>query len=314
MPTPDDDRPWEQPRDREPDDYDDRPRRRRRLPDDRIDDTSNGLATISLVLGIISLCTGPLFGLPAVICAAIAMGKSKSGAAKAGLVTGILGTTVVPIVLIALLLPAVQKVREAAARMTDQNNMRQMSLAMLNFHDTYRGVAAPYAYGNRGINTDMSFRVTLLPFMEQQSLALQFDTTVPWDSPKNRSASSTIVKTFTTPIDVDPSSGETHYRVFYGGGAMFQEDGRLVSFNSVTDGTSNTIMLIHSTERVPWASPQEIKYSPTGSLPPLTIAGARGTNVGFGDGMVRFIKQDSLDQNIRAAITATGGERLPPEW
>jgi prepilin-type N-terminal cleavage/methylation domain-containing protein len=70
-------------------------------------------------------------------------------------------------VLIGLLLPAVQKVREAAARIKCSNNLKQMSLGMHNFHDSY-GVL-PYCRTG-GHEQDNTWAVILLPYIEQASL------------------------------------------------------------------------------------------------------------------------------------------------
>ncbi|MFZ9791138.1 MAG: DUF1559 domain-containing protein [Gemmataceae bacterium] len=75
-------------------------------------------------------------------------------------------------ILIGLLLPAVQKVREAAARATCQNNLKQMGLAVHNFHGTY-GVFPPARIFDLGL----TWAVTILPFMEQEALFKQFDLT-----------------------------------------------------------------------------------------------------------------------------------------
>ena len=69
-------------------------------------------------------------------------------------------------ILIALLVPAVQKVREAAARMQCGNNLKQMGLAMHNYHDQY----ARFPYGRSGGGSkDHSWAVLLLPFLEQSA-------------------------------------------------------------------------------------------------------------------------------------------------
>ncbi|MBJ7346262.1 MAG: DUF1559 domain-containing protein [Gemmataceae bacterium] len=76
-------------------------------------------------------------------------------------------------ILIGLLLPAVQKVREAAARSTCQNNLKQMGLAVHNFQSTY-GVFPPSRIRDLGL----TWAVLILPYMEQENLYKQFDLTL----------------------------------------------------------------------------------------------------------------------------------------
>ena len=75
-------------------------------------------------------------------------------------------------ILIGLLLPAVQKVREAAARSTCQNNLKQLGLAVHNFQSTY-GVFPP----SRTVDLGLTWAVLILPYMEQENLYKQFDLT-----------------------------------------------------------------------------------------------------------------------------------------
>ena len=87
-------------------------------------------------------------------------------------------------VLIALLLPAVQQAREAARRSQCLNNLKQLGLALHNYHDTFNAFPARANYDESG-NSLLSWRVHLLPYLEQNELYEQFHLDEPWDSEHN---------------------------------------------------------------------------------------------------------------------------------
>src|SRR5476651_974066 len=84
-------------------------------------------------------------------------------------------------VLIGLLLPAVQKVREAAARMQCSNNLKQLGLGMHNHESTF----GFFPSSVRPLTTRVSWTVPLLPYLEQDNLRRNYDLTTNWDSAVN---------------------------------------------------------------------------------------------------------------------------------
>ena len=227
-----------------------------------------------------------------------------------------LGTTAVSV---GLLLPAVQKVREAAGRMTGQNNLKQIGLAMHVYHDANgRFPSAGQFDPKLGQNVPptakplLSWRVALLPYLDEDALYRQFKLDEPWDSEHNKKLIEKMPKVYTTPLAVAPP-GETYYKVFVGTGdgavwPMFElRRGR--SMVAITDGTSNTIMVIEGGDPVIWTKPEDIVYDPKKPLPNLGLPGQPGVNVVMGDGSVRFLVLDALpEKQIRAMITANGDE------
>src|SRR5688572_33164519 len=86
-------------------------------------------------------------------------------------------------ILIGLLLPAVQKVREAAARTKCQNNLKQMGLAIHNYHDSYSTFpASGWTTAGPGNPAGKwhSWRTVILPYVEQDSLRRVFDLNFHW--------------------------------------------------------------------------------------------------------------------------------------
>src|SRR5262249_38065356 len=106
-------------------------------------------------------------------------------------------------VLIGLLLPAVQKVREAAARVSCQSNLRQIGIAQHNYHGTYNYFPTTALDPATGINM-RGILVDVLSYLEQDNLYRSFDITQPYDSPQNELAAQTAVKVFLCPSVPSP--------------------------------------------------------------------------------------------------------------
>jgi prepilin-type N-terminal cleavage/methylation domain-containing protein/prepilin-type processing-associated H-X9-DG protein len=105
-------------------------------------------------------------------------------------------------VLIGLLLPAVQKVRSAAARAACANNLKQLALACHNYHDVEKSFPAGLEM-SRGRYTVATFFVRLLPYVEQDALYRQWDFVNPANNSATRtSPAATVVKTFICPADL----------------------------------------------------------------------------------------------------------------
>jgi prepilin-type processing-associated H-X9-DG protein len=215
-------------------------------------------------------------------------------------------------VLIALLLPAVQSAREAARRAQCTNNLKQIGLAFHNFADANNGFPAAAITDKNG-KPLLSWRVAILPMLDQQALFEKFKLDEPWDSPHNKELLQSMPPIFTCPSRSQGGEpGMTTYRAFAGKGALL-EPNRPTPIAEITDGTSNTLMVVESTEAVPWTKPDDLPFDNGVEPPanPLFGAGslhAGGVNALFADGAVRFIKMSISIQTFRALITKSGGE------
>lgn len=210
-------------------------------------------------------------------------------------------------------LPAVQKARNAAARMQSMNNLKQIGLAMHNYHDAY-GTLPPAAICDKKGKKLLSWRVAILPFIEQDNLYKQFHLDEPWDSEHNKKFSEAAVKTFIDPrADLGKDKlNHTHYKLFVGGGSPFET---LMSKKllQISDGTSNTAMVVASGDPVPWAKPDDFDFDPKKELPDLSKP--------FGellilmcDGSVRVVRPDAVkefDKLMKLLIQADDGNVLP---
>src|SRR5436190_920277 len=170
-------------------------------------------------------------------------------------------------ILVALLLPAVQAAREAARRMQASNHLKQLSLAMLNYHDTY-GCVPPAVVTDSNGKPLYSGRVLLLPFMEQKGLYDQFDKTQAWDSPANLSLSQQDLLVFTDPSAAKRIPGQTDFLFVVGKGTLFEPPPTGSSFASITDGTSNTMFVVEvKNSGIRWSEPRDLNISRPMSLP-----------------------------------------------
>jgi prepilin-type N-terminal cleavage/methylation domain-containing protein/prepilin-type processing-associated H-X9-DG protein len=108
-------------------------------------------------------------------------------------------------ILIGLLLPAVQKVREAATRSQCQNNLKQIALAVHNYHDTY-GTFPPGGVTEGtccGTQSGTNWAIAILPFIEQQNLANEYVSNQTNESAANAPVRTTSVKTYVCPADIN---------------------------------------------------------------------------------------------------------------
>jgi hypothetical protein len=298
------------------DDYD----RPRRVDDDRSDRParSNGLATAALVLGILSLCVGVCAGIPAVVCGILGLTRaSRTGSGKALAITGLALGGIMTIANVVFLPYAVLRVRQAAARSKDSNNFKQVALAVHYHAETNIGrLTSAYARDRDGEpNRGLSWRVEMLPYMDQEALYRQFKRNVPWDDPGNRAAAETVVPQYQS--TADPPSDQTRIRVFVGPGTLFEDSAdwrSKASLVAIPDGSSLTLMAVESEDTVPWASPRELPYQPGGPLPSLGHPSRSTVLVMMADGSVRSLNKSISPTVLHALITRNGGENLPLNW
>lgn len=200
----------------------------------------------------------------------------------------------------------VAKSQESAARMRSVNNLRQIALAMHNYHSVNGRFPAAAIMGPDG-KTIHSWRVALLPFLDHKKLYDEYKFDEPWDSDNNRKVLAQTPKVFKA--DENMAGDASSYYALTGPDTMFPNKG--VRVQDVTDGTSNTILVVEAKRDIPWTKPEDIPYDPKKPLPKFGDFFDGGFNAAYADGSVHFIASAIEEKLLRALITKAGGEVIP---
>jgi type II secretory pathway pseudopilin PulG len=192
-------------------------------------------------------------------------------------------------VLVALLLPAVQAAREAARRMSSSNNLKQIAIAMHNYHDVHKHFPPSATFDEDG-KPLLSWRVHLLPYLEEQALYKEFKLDEPWDSQNNIKLIDRMPMVFRNPSS--PMQGPvSHYLLPTGKGTIFADPKKDTSFRDVRDGSVNTLLVleVNGESTVTWTKPGDFEHKADAPLQGLGNAHPGGFLAAFADGSVRFI-------------------------
>jgi len=207
--------------------------------------------------------------------------------------------------------PAIDAARGAAARSHCSNNLKSLALSMHNYHDTYKHFPAAASYDEQG-QPLLSWRVQMLPYLDQQALYERFHLDEPWDSEHNRSLIAEMPGVFACP-DVDlTAEGRTTYVVPIGKGTVFERlQGTKIS--EIRDGTSNTIMLVETDKEhaVIWTKPEELPFDPAQPIRGFGRQHGDVFNAACCDGSVRAISLEIDPDVVRRLMQYADGEAVP---
>jgi hypothetical protein len=222
----------------------------------------------------------------------------------------------------AMVAEILKEIREGAPKLTAQNNLRQIGLGLINYCDVNGGKTPIFGVGAKAVPlkgpTDkalLSWRVAILPYIEQGDLYKQFKLDEPWDSEHNKKLIDKMPKIY-APVTKPGKPGETHLQMVLGVGAMPATG---VNFpGSFKDGTSNTISVVEAANPVIWTKPDDVVL--TGKEAPKDFRKKFGGQFPGGfyaalwDGSARFIPDTMSDRTLGAAFTPAGGEVMGADW
>lgn len=280
---------------------------------------TSGKAIASFVLGLISLVCSLFAGIPALVLGLLALSDISRepqrlkgrGLAFAGVALGSIGCVLGTVgVLIALLLPAVQAARTAAREAQTANNLKQIGIALHNYNSTFN-TFPPAVQNDSSGQPALSWRVALLPYLEEQDMYQGYQPAEPWNSPANLQALNHLPPVFRSPF---ASAGDDVGYVVVTDPEFVFDGTTACQLREVTDGLSKTIIAVDAEPTgVKLAEPRDFEWQEflqrfqnqaVGNMPGGFVALAA-------DGSVTFVPYDTDPATLRALFTKAGNEQVP---
>jgi RNA polymerase sigma factor (sigma-70 family) len=194
---------------------------------------------------------------------------------------------------------------QPAAKQRSADNLRQLMRGMHKYHEV-NGHFPPAAIYDKNGKPLLSWRVLLLPYLEQDNLFKQFRLDEPWDSEHNKPLLAKIPKQYAPPLTgKTKEKNATFYQVFVGKETIFEGKEGL-SVSDITDGTSCTIAIVEAAAAVPWTKPMDLPYDAKKPLPKLGGLFPNGFYAVLADGSAHWLKKDFDVMEMRHAITRNG--------
>lgn len=226
------------------------------------------------------------------------------------------------------LLVVIPPARDSAVRMSSAGHLKQIALAMHNYHDTYGMFPPAYLADEHGV-PQHSWRVLLLPFLEEQSLYLKYNFGEPWDGPNYRQLLPLMPNSFRSPSaigDLGGSEYRTPYVVIADPGGAIQESKSLRWSDFTPQEAESTILAVESANNYPmWLEPSDLKSSDAirsyAENYPGTSGGHRiqglfrdepaGWYAAMVNGSVLWINWDTSQQTWHRLIKRSAGTAIP---
>ena len=214
--------------------------------------------------------------------------------------------------------PAVAETKNLLAKRGEsQARVRQLLLALLNYSAKHgqgqpwaeQGVPPAIVMGPDG-KTPHSWRIEILPFLDQRALFDQYRMNEPWDSPDNKRVLERIPDVFRSPYD-DPKSTNSGYFALVGPGTLF-EGSKGIRWGQVADGTTTTIMLVEAKRNIPWTKPKDIPFDPEKPLPAVGGFEKGHFSAGFADGHANRFNTEKIKDQLKWLIMRSDGH--PIQW
>ena len=204
--------------------------------------------------------------------------------------------------------PALISGRNTARLAVQMNVLRQIGVAFHNYHSSYNALPGA-GRANQERPVGLSWRVALLPFLDQQALYKEFKQDEPWDSDHNKTLIEKMPAIFKSPGVDEP--GKTSIHVFVGPGAPFAAD-VTPTFNDFTDGITSTILAVVAgpdTAEI-WTKPGGLDFDPEDPVKCLGELSEDTVITLMGDSTVITISKKIDREQLRRLIQMADGEPI----
>jgi hypothetical protein len=202
------------------------------------------------------------------------------------------------------LVSAIASARASARRAQSMNNLKQIALGMHNYHEVYKKFPSNSVEANG--KPLLSWRVHILPYIDQQVLYSQFKLDEPWDSEHNKKLSEIVVAAYRDP-SAESKPGETTYLIPASKGTFGGQTP--LRFQDIRDGTSNTLMIVNvAPERaVIWTKPDDLTVTQENPFAGIITATRKKFEAAFCDGSVRVISDATDPKTLWLLFQANDG-------
>jgi Protein of unknown function (DUF1559) len=204
---------------------------------------------------------------------------------------------------------AIAATAEPVAVTQTQNNLKQLALGLHNYHSAFNALPT---YHKMEQSKGLSWRVHILPFIDHEDLYKEFHLDEAWDSPHNIRLLDRMPQVFKPVIPLGSNESSKPFHTTYvapiGERTVFGQD-KIVDFQHVTDGTSNTVIFVElkPEHAIPWTSPEEYRFDPANPAAKLRSVNGR-VSTAYMDGSVRTILQNEPASVWNAVFSRNGGE------
>lgn len=209
--------------------------------------------------------------------------------------------------LVALLLPATRRAGPAARRSQCRNNLRNIGLALHNYHDTYCAFPPTYTVDENGRPLH-SWRTLILPFLDQAPLYEKIDLSKPWNDPANAEAYAARVPEYDCPSDNIPDN-HTTYLALVTADSFFRTDRPTVlSGDSQQHSQSVMVIEVEPEDAVHWMNPHAAGRSTVMEFGEETeFAHDEGSHALFVDGSATFVSWERMSAEDRGKLMSYEG-------